>query len=684
MIKSMNFSYDLCLLTFIFSTVYSNIKPTITKDWLIEFHHQIEPDVAKHIAKRYAMISRGPVLNDKHLYHFVDLKPIHPHARKKRDIAQEKLIQQHHLIKRAIHQIPHIRVKRGYRPLDKVKDTFSKYQQPNDPYFKYQWYLKNVGQAGGKPRLDLNVEEAWALGYTGKNVTTAIMDDGLDYTHPDLMHNYNAAASYDFSSNDQYPYPRYTDDWFNSHGTRCAGEIAAAKDNNICGVGVAYDSMVAGIRMLDQPYMTDLIEAHSMAHEPDSIDIYSASWGPVDDGKTVDGPRHATMKAIVKGINEGRRGLGSLYVWASGDGGSNDDCNCDGYAASMWTISINSAINDGRTALYDESCSSTLASTFSNGRSDDPQAGVATTDLYGQCTLKHSGTSAAAPEAAGVFALVLEANRQLTWRDIQHLTVLTAKRNQLFDPTKQHLWHINGAGLEFNHLFGFGVLDAGDMVRHAKNWKSLPTRFHCSAGNVTGKRIIPEKGSLKLTIITNACKNTKDEINYLEHVQVFITLKSTRRGNTVIFLTSPLGTRSLILSRRPLDDDSTKGFYKWPFMTTHAWAEQAQGLWTLEIRFDNDDNINAPLTKQQNQTIIDKEKSQKLTIGEFYEWSLVLHGTKKSPYHQQIPLEHHGNKSKLFIAKQIHLNNFQDKAKYVKLLKQDNQKRLGSDDEIVM
>jgi len=47
----------------------------------------------------------------------------------------------------------------------------------------------------------------------------------------------------------------------------------------------------------------------------------------------------------------------------------------------------------------------------------------------------------------------------LTWRDIQHLTVLTAKRNQLFDPSKQHLWHINGAGLEFNHLFGFGVLD---------------------------------------------------------------------------------------------------------------------------------------------------------------------------------------------------------------------------------
>ena len=78
------------------------------------------------------------------------------------------------------------------------------------------------------------------------------------------------------------------------------------------------------IRLIENSFI-DLIEANSMGHEPDIIDIYSASWGnkkktstqerslkcivslplgPVDDGKTVDGPRHATMKAIVKGINE--------------------------------------------------------------------------------------------------------------------------------------------------------------------------------------------------------------------------------------------------------------------------------------------------------------------------------------------------------------------------------------------
>lgn len=75
---------------------------------------------------------------------------------------------------------------------------------------------------------------------------------------------------------------------------------------------------------------------------------------------------------------QGRRGLGNIYVWASGDGGEEDDCNCDGYAASMWTVSINSAINNGENAHYDESCSSTLASTFSNG-AKDPHTGVVST-----------------------------------------------------------------------------------------------------------------------------------------------------------------------------------------------------------------------------------------------------------------------------------------------------------------
>lgn len=169
----------------------------------------------------------------------------------------------------------------------------------SDPLFSKEWYIHNTGQAEGTPGLDLNVLSAWAQNITGRGVVTAIMDDGIDYLHPDLAPNYAAEASYDFSGNDAFPYPRYTDDWFNSHGTRCAGEVAAVAGNGVCGVGVAPNSRVAGLRMLDQPYMTDLIEAAAMSQARDIIDIYSASWGPTDDGKTVDGPRNQTMQVDI-------------------------------------------------------------------------------------------------------------------------------------------------------------------------------------------------------------------------------------------------------------------------------------------------------------------------------------------------------------------------------------------------
>lgn len=672
----------------------------ITSSFLVRLNGNHGPERAHAIAKRNGYVNLGPVGNSRNEYHFH-----HPElkSRTKRSVLHIKKLKQDPDVRHAIQQSGFRREKRGFKALlkkitssaksnllvqqqtnlndnDRVGNKSEQHYQmkdPTDPYFKYQWPLKNVGQNGGKPHLDLNVEAAWAQGYTGKNVTTAIMDDGVDYMHLDLRDNYNAKASYDFSSNDQFPYPRYTDDWFNSHGTRCAGEVASKRDNGICGAGIAYDSKVAGIRMLDQPYMTDIIEANSMSHEPNLIDIYSASWGPTDNGKTVDGPRNATMHAIVRGVNDGRNGKGSIYVWASGDGGQDDDCNCDGYAASMWTISINSAINTGENAHYDESCSSTLASTFSNG-AKDPHTGVATTDLYDRCTQTHSGTSAAAPEAAGVYALALEANSNLTWRDVQHLTVLTSKRNSLYDGKGRFQWQVNGVGLEYNHLFGFGVLDAGAMVSLAKEWKTVPSRYHCDAGSISGLYPIPTESPLVLNIDTESCKGTGSEVNYIEHVQAIITLNATRRGDLILHLTSPMGTRSMILNRRPFDDDSKNGFVRWPFMTTQTWGENPRGKWKLEVKFfsekDTQDNGTLDKDKNDNQNNktnnIDSFGNQSKTIvtqasakttnttskpviqsGFVKEWRLMIHGTSEPPYKK---LDVNDDNSKLAIVKKAH------------------------------
>lgn len=80
----------------------------------------------------------------------------------------------------AVQQTGFVRVKRGYKPLkvENLVPSIKPHRDPTDPYFPLQWYLKNVGQNGGKAKLDLNVEAAWAQGVTGKNITTAIMDDG--------------------------------------------------------------------------------------------------------------------------------------------------------------------------------------------------------------------------------------------------------------------------------------------------------------------------------------------------------------------------------------------------------------------------------------------------------------------------------------------------------------------------
>ncbi|XP_784245.3 neuroendocrine convertase 2 isoform X1 [Strongylocentrotus purpuratus] len=629
MFGDMTWRQGLCFGAFLMVAVVVCVEAS-DKHYTNSFVVEVQDGDSPHsLAKRHKLDYLGQVLkHQKNLHYFqkrsVDEEEPHSHRRRRSLDDATTQLEQDPMVKRVVQQEGYVRVKRGFKDLKQLYENFDlpevkpHAEEPvkvwkdapfNDPLLSKQWFIKNIGQADGRPGLDLNIEEAWKAGYTGKGVTIAIMDDGIDYLHPDIAPNFNANASYDFSSNDPLPYPRYTDDWFNSHGTRCAGEVSAVANNGVCGVGIAYNSKIAGIRMLDQPYMTDIIEASSMSHLPQEVDIYSASWGPQDNGKTVDGPRDFTLDAIANGVNNGRNGKGSIYVWASGDGGPMDDCNCDGYASSMWTVSINSAINDGRTALYDESCSSTLASTFSNGRKNrHPEAGVATTDLYGNCTLSHSGTSAAAPEAAGVFALALEANPDLTWRDIQHLTVLTSHKNQLYD--ENYDWQCNGVGLEFNHLFGFGVLDAGAMVKLAEKWDIAPERFHCTGAKWNGSSTVRAGDKLVLKLNTDACTGQKGHVRYLEHTQAIITINSSRRGDVTLNLTSPMGTRSILLSTRPQDDDNKDGFQHWPFMTTHTWGEDPRGEWTLEVAMVDGSEHAATLT----------------------EWSLVLHGTQSASY----------------------------------------------------
>ena len=138
--------------------------------------------------------------------------------------------------------------------------------------------------------------------------------------------------------------------------------------------------------------------------------LFSISWGPTDDGQTVEAPGSLAQLAFQLGTAEGRSGYGNIYVFASGNGGlSSDNCNYDGYANSIYTVTIGALDEQDRAPYYAERCASLLAVTYSNGnRGGDRNIVTADITRLRGCTDGFSGTSAAAPMAAGVLALALQ------------------------------------------------------------------------------------------------------------------------------------------------------------------------------------------------------------------------------------------------------------------------------------
>ncbi|KAI9468784.1 pheromone processing endoprotease [Coemansia sp. RSA 989] len=478
------------------------------------------------------------------------------------------------------------------------------WREITDPLYSQQWHLVNTKEIGH----DINVTGVWHQGITGAGVTVALIDDGLDYSNDDLLPNFDFRGSYDFNDNTKLPTPRLQDDY---HGTRCAGQIAAVR-NDVCGVGVAYGGRVAGIRMLSKE-ITDQDEIMALNYAMDTNWIYSCSWGPNDDGVTVQGPGKIIEDAFINGIENGRNGLGSIYVFATGNGGgSHDNCNFDGYTNSIYTVSIGAINHLDQHPYYSERCSAQLAVTYSNG----DNRGIVTTDLgLRKCTNRHGGTSAAAPLGAGVFALALSVRPDLTWRDIQHLAVRTAIPIDLQDSD----WADVAEGRKYNHKYGFGKMDAWRIVEAAKSFVNVGKQTQISMPEDKANEKIPplEKEGGESKPVERSVEVTKEQVaaakmKKMEHATVVVDMEHRFRGNVEIWLQSPKGVRSQLAAVRQRDS-SNKGLEGWKFMTVKHWDEDPVGKWTLQVR-----NAYKP----------------KLT-GTLKSWKLTLYGesTEPEPHH---------------------------------------------------
>lgn len=580
-----------------------------------QFAVEVPSGLADEVAQRNGFINKGQIGNLKGFFLF-------EHNRvQKRSIDYSH---SHHRTLKTdpeVHWVEQQRVKRRIKrdgSSDSSRETRSPVRFP-DPLFSEQWYLNN----GAFGSFDMNVGPAWEQGYTGKGIVVTILDDGIQSNHPDLIQNYDPKASTDINGQDDDPMPQDNGD--NKHGTRCAGEVAATAFNDFCGVGVAYNASIGGVRMLDGT-VTDEVEARALSLNPSHIHIYSASWGPEDDGKTVDGPGRLAKRAFIDGIQGGRGGLGSIFVWASGNGGRHqDNCNCDGYTNSIYTLSISSATQAGGKPWYLEECSSTLATTYSSG-TPHRDGNVVTVDMDTSyfrdlqkhrtanpavlCTRSHTGTSASAPIAAAISALALEANPQLTWRDMQHLVVLTSRPDPL---SREDGWVTNGVGRKVSHKFGYGLMDAGVMVKYAEHWQTVPQQRICHTPADKQERLISNQFGerLEVSMVTNGCQGSGDNrINFLEHVQVLISLQFLPRGNLHIILVSPSGTPSSVLLPRPFDTQESN-FNNWPFLSVHFWGENPSGQWKLIISNEGRHRVLLP--------------------GKLKEWSLIFYGTEQNP-----------------------------------------------------
>jgi hypothetical protein len=513
--------------------------------------YEAQEELASRIAAEHGCRVLGRVANLKD-YFLIEHDPNHSRKRSVPDV--EGSLQDHPDVEWAGFQHPRFQEKR-LPPI-------------TDPLYPGQWHIHN--SAG----VDLNVIPAWEAGYSGRGIGITIVDDGLEWRHKDLGESrYMREASHDWNGKDNDPSPGSYDD---THGTSCGGLAFAGMNDDTCGVGIAYNANLGAQRLISGP-TNDVLEASALSYHTEQNFIYSASWGPTDDGTRKEGPGPVLLAAMQEAITNGRNGKGTIYVWAGGNGGSRDNVNYDGYANSIYTITIASVDSNGRHASYSEEGACIIASSTSS------PPGVSTTAVHGQCSTRFGGTSAAAPMISGVVALMLEANPNLGWRDVQDILIRTARKNDATDSD----WVENGAKLHVNHKYGFGLVNTGAAVVMAANpsRKLLPANVepYVTVNEALPAIDIPDNDKHGITVTFNVNRTFS-----VEHVELNLRAAHTRRGDIRVVLVSPTGTKSVLAVQH---GDRHAHYTGWTFTSVRHWGENPKGSWKLILSDEAAGNV---------------------------------------------------------------------------------------------
>lgn len=476
-----------------------------------------------------------------------------------------------------------------------------------DPLYSLQWHLKNEIQAGE----DAHVEAAWAqtCGATscrGDNVRIVVVDDGLEIGHEDLAFSVEPDASYNYVTGTVDPTPADTTSY---HGTAVAG-VAAARDHNGLGVrGVAPRARLAGYNVLQNSTLAN--KADAATRNSAAVAVSSNSWGPPDGTGQLSDPTQTWRDAILAGLASGRGGKGTVYTWAAGNGHQDgDNSNYDGQANFRGVIAVAAVMDDGTKASYSERGANLWVSAPAGDFCNNSRTTV-TTDLSGAAGMNNNGTSAdgypfeladgdytmcfngtssATPVVSGVVALMLQANPDLSWRDVRLILAETARHNDPSNSDDGLGWQtgaakVSGGNYRFHHNYGFGVVDADAAVALAKTWTNVgPQLTPCQASRNNVNIAIPDDGP----VVQDQVSVSGCGIGKIEFIEITFTSNHTYAGDLTIALVSPSGVWSILAETHVCNDGSAvvacdPGYSGWVFGSAAHLGEAANGTWTLRV-----------------------------------------------------------------------------------------------------
>ena len=386
-----------------------------------------------------------------------------------------------------------------------AQPSFWRFIHTLNPYYSSQWGLKNTGQYNGISSIDINVTSAWNIA-TGTGIKVAIIDTGVDLFHPDLINNllpgYDATDAAYGGSNGGYGGSNSCSD--DAHGTACSGIISA--ENNDIGIkGVAYSAKIIPVRIFYGTglynstgncvydvlisYDTWIIDGIYKAWHDYGADILSNSWG----GES----SPAINDEIMAALSYGRDSLGCVVVFAAGNSNSSQ---IGAPASDITNILTVGAISPCGERKSPTSCDGESLGWGSNyGQHLDvmaPGVLVATTDIQESngfnpklpiharnggtkitsdfsnqdYTVWFNGTSAACPHVAGVAALILSINSNLTAQEVRTIIESTAQKvgrynYQTTSERPNGTWH---------EQMGYGLVNAHAAVLAARCYAGLP------------------------------------------------------------------------------------------------------------------------------------------------------------------------------------------------------------------